>query len=100
MDKKETYSQEVVRMYADEYVPAVHRIGRFTTALAFIVSFLPVIYLILIRGFAAPVSVYVDVMIAVVAYNIGAWIINHVPILRYWGLQVLICPIWREMLRI
>ena len=40
MDKKETYSQEVVRMYADEYVPAVHRIGRFTTALAFIVSFL------------------------------------------------------------
>ena len=76
MDKKETYSQEVVRMYADEYVPAVHRIGRFTTALAFIVSFLPVIYLILIRGFAAPVSVYVDVMIAVVAYNIGAWIIN------------------------
>ena len=44
MDKKETYSQEVVRMYADEYVPAVHRIGRFTTALAFIVSFLPVIY--------------------------------------------------------
>ena len=29
MDKKETYSQEVVRMYADEYVPAVHRIGRF-----------------------------------------------------------------------
>ena len=52
MDKKETYSQEVVRMYADEYVPAVHRIGRFTTALAFIVSFLPVIYLILIRGFA------------------------------------------------
>lgn len=75
MDKKETYSQEVVRMYADEYVPAVHRIGSLQRHWL-IVSFLPVIYLILIRGFAAPVSVYVDVMIAVVAYNIGAWIIN------------------------
>lgn len=76
MNENEVQAQDVVQMYADEYVPAVHRIGRITTLLAFLVSFLPVIYLIIIKGFAAPVSVYVDVIVAVVAYNIGAWIIN------------------------
>ncbi|MBQ6450884.1 MAG: hypothetical protein IJJ29_03070 [Solobacterium sp.] len=67
---------EVVREYAEEYMPKVHRIGRLTTVLSFVLAFVPVFYLLVIRGYMASMSVYVDVIIAVVAYNIGAWIIN------------------------
>ncbi len=75
MEKKYT-DEEVMEMYANQFMPTVHKIGRLTTLLAFVVAFIPVGYLIFVRGFRAPLSVYIDVMIAATAYNIGAWIIN------------------------
>jgi hypothetical protein len=70
-------SQEKVNQeYAEKFVPGVHRIGRITTVVAFIAAFLPVFYLVFVRGFVAPAAVYMDVIIAATAYNIGAWIIN------------------------
>jgi hypothetical protein len=67
--------------YKKNFMPAVHRIGRSTMALAFIFSFLPVAYFIVVRGFGLPVSQYVKVATAICSLGIGMWISEPIA---YW----------------
>ncbi|MBQ1467113.1 MAG: hypothetical protein IIZ27_01415 [Solobacterium sp.] len=67
--------------YIHEFTPAVHRIGRFTMGVAFILSFLPVIYFYFVKGYQAPVATYISGFTAVSAIGIGMWLTEP---LVYW----------------
>lgn len=67
--------------YQDNFMPAVHRIGQATMALAFCVSFLPVGYFVFIKGYAMPISAYLNVLLAIAAVGIGMWVTEP---LAYW----------------
>ena len=45
--------------YVKNFMPAVHKIGRFTMAVAFILAFLPVVYFVFVKGYALPLSSYI-----------------------------------------
>lgn len=60
--------------YRMSFMPQVHRIGRLTMALALVLSFLPVLYFIFIKGYTLPVSMYVSGAISISAIGIGMWL--------------------------
>ncbi len=67
--------------YIHEFTPAVHKIGRFTMAVAFVLSFLPVIYFYFVKGYTVPVSTYISGITAVSAIGIGMWLTEPMV---YW----------------
>ena len=67
--------------YQKSFMPKVHVIGRITMAIAFLLSFLPVIYFVLFQGEGLPFSNYVNVMIAIGSIGIGLWLTEP---LAYW----------------
>lgn len=67
--------------FNESFTPAVHRIGRITMAIAFVLAFLPVIFFVLVQGHTAPLSAYVSVTIAISSIGIGMWISEP---LAYW----------------
>ena len=67
--------------YAENFMPNVHRIGRATMAIAFCLSFLPVVYFIVVRGYGMPVSAYINTAVAICSIGIGMWLSEP---LSYW----------------
>ncbi len=67
--------------YAENFMPNVHRIGRSTMAIAFCLSFLPVVYFIVVRGYTMPISAYINTTIAICSIGIGMWLSEP---LSYW----------------
>lgn len=67
--------------YTKEFMPSVHRIGRTTMLIAFLLSFLPVAYFIVVCGYGMPVSRYLTVAAAIFSVGIGMWIAEP---LAYW----------------
>lgn len=67
--------------YVENFMPSVHRIGRSTMAIAFCLSFLPVVYFILVRGYTQPLSAYINTTIAICSIGIGMWLSEP---LSYW----------------
>lgn len=76
-----TESAETRKVYSEEFIPQVHRIGRSTMAAAFVLAFLPVLYFVFVKGYAAPLSSYVSVIVAVASIGIGMWLTEP---LAYW----------------
>lgn len=81
IENKVTESEEIRKEYTDVFIPRVHRIGRLTMAPAFVCAFLPVIYFVLIKGYTAPVSSYISVVVSIGSIAIGMWITEP---FTYW----------------
>ncbi len=60
--------------YAAHFMPEVHRTGRWTMAFAMILSFLPVIYFLFIKGYTLPWSTYISGMVGIASIGIGMWL--------------------------
>lgn len=67
--------------YHDNFVPAVHKIGQSTMAIAFVLSFVPIAYFALVKGYSMPISSYINVMIPITAAGLGMWLTEP---LAYW----------------
>ena len=60
--------------YAQNFMPGVHKIGRFTMVVAFVLSYLPILYFYFIKGYKAPGSLYAQGLAAIAAIGFGMWI--------------------------
>lgn len=60
--------------YASNFMPAVHRTGRLTMFLALILSFLPVVYFIVVKGYTLPWNTYLSGIVGVFSIGIGMWL--------------------------
>lgn len=60
--------------YHQEFLPQVHKIGATTMAIALILSLLPTIYFVFIKGIEVPLSTFTSVMIAIFTFAIGMWL--------------------------
>ena len=67
--------------YAKNFMPAVHKIGRFTMTVAFLLAFLPVVYFVFIKGYSLPLSSYINTMVVIASIGIGMWLTEP---LTYW----------------
>ncbi|MBU5434222.1 hypothetical protein [Pseudoflavonifractor sp. MSJ-37] len=64
----------VEQEFNTSYTDKVHVIGRITMAIAFLLSFLPVLYLHFVKGYQAPLSAYITVATTIAAMRVGMWI--------------------------
>lgn len=60
--------------YHQEFLPQVHKIGATTMAIALILSLLPTVYFVFIKGIEVPLSTFISVMIAIFTFAIGIWL--------------------------
>lgn len=81
MDSPSNGGEDAQKDYKNNFMPQVHRIGRTTMAVAFIISFLPVIYFVVVKGFTASGAAYINVLVAISSIGIGMWLTEP---LAYW----------------
>lgn len=74
MNKNRTAAQTSEEDYRSDFMPSVHRIGRLTMFLALILSFLPVVYFVVIKGYTLPIETYLTGVSGVAALGIGMWL--------------------------
>jgi hypothetical protein len=67
--------------YKDNFMPQVHVIGRATMVIAFVVSFLSVLFYFFIRGYQMPAASYISTIVAIASIGIGMWLTEP---LAYW----------------
>lgn len=67
--------------YQENFMPKVHRIGRITMVMAFILAFLPVVYFYFIAGYRESATSYINTAIAIGSIGIGMWLTEP---LAYW----------------
>lgn len=67
--------------YAEHFMPSVHKIGRITMAIAFILAFLPIGYFLLVKGYTLPTSSYINTVVAISSIGIGMWLTEP---MAYW----------------
>lgn len=60
--------------YRVSFMPAVHKIGRITMGVAFILSFLPVAYFYFVKGYRLPIEMYIGGITGVVSLGLGMWL--------------------------
>lgn len=83
MDEKNINTTQISaeEEYTRDFMPKVHKIGRITMIIAFLLSFLPVGYFIVVRGYGLSFSQYATVAISICGLGIGMWIAEPVA---YW----------------
>lgn len=81
VNKASVSESEAFKDYKENFIPSVHRIGRATMAIAFILAFLPVLYFYFVKGYKEPISAYVSVTVAISSIGIGMWLTEP---LSYW----------------
>lgn len=74
-------NENAFKEYRDSFVPKVHRIGRITMVIAFVLAFLPVVYFYFVKGYRESASAYVNVAIAISSIGIGMWLTEPIA---YW----------------
>lgn len=74
-------ADEAQKDYQENFMPNVHRIGRITMAISFLLVFLPVLFFYFIVGYSLPLSSYLNVTIAIGSIGIGMWLTEP---LAYW----------------
>lgn len=72
---------EAQKDYVTNFMPNVHRIGRVTMMLSLVLTFLPTIYFLVVKGYVTSLGNYINVAIAIVGINIGIWLSEP---LAYW----------------
>lgn len=82
VDKEKIYDENKAQNdYVTMFMPKVHRIGRITLFISLVLTFLPVLYFIFIKGYTAPTQYFITVAITIVGLNLGIWITEP---LAYW----------------
>lgn len=81
MSENNNVNSTTDNLYKEYYLPNVHKIGRATMAIAFVLAFLPVLFFVFVKGYAAPASAYVSVAVAISSMAIGLWLTEP---LAYW----------------
>lgn len=74
--------------FDENFTPGVHSWGRLSMVIALILSFAPIVYMYFIKGWRAPNSAYISVIIAIVSFGIGMWLtepMSYFPILGSAG---------------
>lgn len=74
--------------YSSEFMTGVHRFGRLSMVIGAVLSFLPVAYLMIVKGYVPTMAVLGQVTFAVTMYGLGTWItepISYYPILGSAG---------------
>lgn len=74
-------NEAVEKDLRESFIPQVHVVGRSTMAIAFVLAFLPVLYFVFVKGYAAPLSSYMTVAVTVASVGLGMWISEPVA---YW----------------
>lgn len=72
---------KMLEEYNGDYTKRVHRIGRTTMVIAFVLSFMPVIFLYFVMGYRVPIATYLNVTFALTALCIGMWLTE--PLIWY-----------------
>lgn len=67
--------------YRTNFMPSVHRIGRFTMIIALVLTALPFVYYYFIKGYKAPIAMFGTGLASVVAMFLGGWLTEP---LTYW----------------
>ncbi len=67
--------------YAHTFMPKVHRIGRGSMFISLLLTFLPVLYFIFVKGYVAEPQSFITVAITIFGLNLGIWITEP---LAYW----------------
>lgn len=80
-EKTSESGPEAIADYNDNFMPQVHKIGRSTMAIAFVVSFLSVLFFFFIRGYRMPAASYISTIVAISSIGIGMWLTEP---LAYW----------------
>ena len=65
----------------ESFIPQVHVVGRSTMAISFVLAFLPVLYFVFVKGYAAPLSSYTTVAVTIASVGLGMWISEP---MAYW----------------
>jgi len=60
--------------YSAHFMPAVHKTGRSTMVVALILSFLPIAYFLIVKGYTLPWNTYLGGIIGVFSIGIGMWL--------------------------
>ena len=60
--------------FHQNFVPEVHKIGITTMVLALILSVLPTVYFVFIKGIEVPLSAFLAVVAAIASFAIGMWL--------------------------
>lgn len=81
MNNETKVMSDAQKDYQENFMPRVHVLGRFTMSVAFVLSFLPVIYYFFIKGYTLPWSSYFNVIVAIASIGIGLWLTEP---LAYW----------------
>lgn len=74
-------TDEQQKEFRDVFLPQVHRIGRITMLIAFALSFLPVLFFLVVKGYTAPVASYISTAVAITSAGLGLWLTEP---LAYW----------------
>lgn len=85
MDNKKI---DMEKDYQENFLPGIHRWGRFSMIFALFLSFLPIGYMYLIKGWRADFASYSSVIIAISSFGIGMWLtepMSYFPILGSAG---------------
>ena len=64
--------------YHKEFVPSVHKIGAGTMAVALILSILPTIYFVFIKGIEISMATFLSVVVAIASFAISMWLTEPV----------------------
>lgn len=76
MDKKnrDTQSLSPEEDYRNNFMPCVHLIGRATMLLAMLLSLLPLIYFLAVKGYILSVEIYISALVGVCSVGTGVWL--------------------------
>jgi hypothetical protein len=81
-DNNQNITSEAVQQdYQKSFLPNVHRVGRATMAISFLLVFIPVLFFYFIIGHKLPITSYANVVVAVASIGIGMWLTEP---LAYW----------------
>jgi len=73
-NKKNISTEELHEEFHKEFVPQVHKIGTVTMLVALLLSILPTVYFVFIRGIDVPLSAFLAVVAAIASFAIGMWL--------------------------
>jgi len=86
--KVELVDEKLLENYRKDYQNPVHKVGRITMTLGFILSFSPIAYLYFVVGIRPPATAFVSVIVAVVGFALAMWLtepLSYFPILGAAG---------------
>lgn len=70
--------------YSKNFLPSVHRIGRTSMVAAMVLAFLPVLYLLFVKGYTLPGGYYITGITTCVSMGLATWISEP---LTYWPIM-------------